>query len=209
MRPSPKRRWRQALLHLAAAASVLVWGATATLWLAHLLRDQFYLSVIYDPVVLGDDLTFWVGGETDATPYAGYSWSLDRPRPFVDGPELGTPAHAAWDKQIHRHDWSIDFADFYVYRWALVWQPAGKSVFKSDEYGAEVPFWFVCAATTPLPLWWLRRRVRGRRRLAEGLCAGCGYDLRASSDRCPECGRPAAAGDGEQALSEEPRHGVS
>jgi hypothetical protein len=47
---------------------------------------------------------------------------------------------------------------------------------------------FVFAA---LPAMWLRgvlrRRVRSAR-LAAGQCGGCGYDLRASSGTCPECG---------------------
>jgi hypothetical protein len=56
-----------------------------------------------------------------------------------------------------------------------------------------VPFWWIVVGMSILPLTWTIRRLRFRRRKQRGLCPTCGYDLRATPDRCPECGTPAAA----------------
>lgn len=55
-----------------------------------------------------------------------------------------------------------------------------------------VPHWFIAAALCLVPLEDLRRswlRRRQARITAALACERCGYDLRATPDRCPECGR--------------------
>ena len=51
-----------------------------------------------------------------------------------------------------------------------------------------IPYWLPTALTTLPLLLSALLRLRDRRRVSAGLCRGCGYDLRATPDRCPECG---------------------
>jgi hypothetical protein len=55
-----------------------------------------------------------------------------------------------------------------------------------------VPHWSVVLVLLPLPLAWAAAFRRRRYRNRHTLCPACGYDLRASPDRCPECGTLAA-----------------
>jgi hypothetical protein len=55
----------------------------------------------------------------------------------------------------------------------------------------QAPFWAVVTLAAVLPGAWVARQVqfgRRRRRAREGCCLGCGYDLRQTPQRCPECG---------------------
>lgn len=63
------------------------------------------------------------------------------------------------------------------------------------EWVAAVPYWSLTALAAVLPGNRLIRQMRDyrqRRRARHGLCRRCGYDLRATPNRCPECGAAAA-----------------
>jgi hypothetical protein len=70
-----------------------------------------------------------------------------------------------------------------------------KTEYPNDRvfYSVYVPHWLAALAFALLPTVWCVRVVRPRRRLMRGCCVRCGYDLRATPTRCPECGTAAGA----------------
>jgi hypothetical protein len=67
--------------------------------------------------------------------------------------------------------------------------PAGSTV---DLRWAFAPYWSIILPAAIAPAARAARRFRRRRAIRPGLCPMCGYDLRATPDRCPECGTNAA-----------------
>lgn len=59
-------------------------------------------------------------------------------------------------------------------------------------WGFGVRYSIILIGSLSMPLWWWfvqRGRWERQRRIREGLCRGCGYDVRMSPIHCPECGR--------------------
>jgi len=89
-------------------------------------------------------------------------------------------------------------AGFYYLRWAR------KSPEDYDFAMVIVPIWALAAITGFLPALMLYRRLKKRRRISAGKCPVCGYDLRATPQRCPECGTLTEMGSKRPSDEEEP-----
>ena len=64
-------------------------------------------------------------------------------------------------------------------------------LFANDKAGFQIiiPFWMPALVCMSALLWGYLPLHRRRKRKKLGLCVKCGYDLRGSSERCPECGQ--------------------
>ena len=77
-----------------------------------------------------------------------------------------------------------------MYAQVEVWKPQISRQADGGQWHVFVPLWPLAIGTAVLPTVWAIRR---RKSPVAGKCPNCGYDLRATPARCPECGTVPAA----------------
>ena len=108
-----------------------------------------------------------------------FSWTVMR----YDIPHY-TPA---WAGRLH---WNFSLPRFTSRRdpRTNLWEVQGVTLVQRS---AVLPFWILGVLFAALPVARAAKPLRAARRARRGLCRQCGYDLRESPGRCPECGAPA------------------
>ena len=194
--------WRWALLTLLLLAPL----ACAAGWVrSHLVQDVILISHDAGGVAPAFSRYYYLRSDAGVVAleleHTNLSWGL-----LGGSPKTRPAARPAWEVYFNRglkvhnnygdarhRGWGVPIG----YRFALVYPPgfASGPLTQADAVGWNrswwAPYWLVTLAAALPAMLLTRRLVRGarmQRRRARGQCAACAYDLRASSDRCPECG---------------------
>jgi hypothetical protein len=211
------KRFRRWLFNGVAALSLPLCVASAFLWVRSLyhcdcvcyrLRTEINYSVPPIPkhlflistgphvidVSLGPSCGRW--GTYSHVPYSGFTLSSDSREPT-----LGLPAETEVLPGT-----GATIGSLFFNTWANHWQPAihafagfgwessndrvvaNHLAAKASSMRVSIPMWFLVAMFAILPFNGIRKMLRALSRSQHGLCTYCGYDLRATPDRCPECG---------------------
>lgn len=200
---------KRRLFNLAAAMSLVLCIATATLWVrSAIVADQWVWRNASDSrssFSLKSDrggVAAWQRRESIRIPSApDFEWTRHAPRGYLEAISNGRFRRVGSKWQLLGFGFlgNVEISSFILVT-------SGSAVF--------VPYWAPVLITALAPLLCLcsragRRRIMARRR--ERRCLSCGYDIRAIPDRCPECGAGGRAHGSESGMMAprlQPRHAL-
>lgn len=205
----PMRRFARHLLTICAALSLLLCVAVCVLWargrsgsdMAAWRYDRYLPdgSAASNQVYLTSDQRLWLNVNWGQVgPYNGQLvWGY-----YINADQSGgrprlTFRHAPYDPVNTFLGLRVN-RDAGTSGWGpLRWQTGSRSRPKDGDdhrsIGIGVSHWLAALLLLVAPMLWLNRFCKARRARRLGLCPACGYDLRASPQRCPECGLAASA----------------
>jgi hypothetical protein len=200
---------RRRLLNLVTAGSLLLCAVVCVLWVrsdSHavasdvLVEEDFRIHFVArggstsSQLQLGLNSTqgtlLWTGfrgaaGPADDAWHAEPGWGTHYERATANVLRYGQTAPPRW----WRRQLSLRIDDAAIEYFP---GPDGK-LFYSRGTGAylRTPYWLPIGILLIIPAASLWARVRSRWSRDTGHCPACGYDLRATPDKCPECGAAA------------------
>jgi hypothetical protein len=170
---------RRRLFNLAAAVSLVLCAATVALWArSHVAGDSFERN---SDTALGAS-TNWFVQDRGRLIWSRSFWPRQRGNIYATWTSL-TPEGPIWEHHRDR-DAATSIIDHGSFGFHIQF---GTDFAGSNQWHeVMVPNWFVAMCFAIVPL--IAVELWRRRRLKSGLCVRCGYDLRATPERCPECG---------------------
>jgi hypothetical protein len=186
------RAVRRTLLHAFTAVLLLLFTATITLWIrSYFVSDQLSRDATNDHGVWSWSFVHAGCGQLllvrhsidNGHPAIAAQWNWKTTAASPAWPTIASAGGSnltGWEHVGFSHQWRKD---------KLVYGLRDKCDW------VTLPLWSVAAVTALLctPGLITFARARGHRnRQRAGACRICGYDLRATPDRCPECGTASA-----------------
>jgi hypothetical protein len=192
---------KRRLFRIVAGASLALWVAVVSVWAAggwkDNLRRTHFVPLLHRWEYMTDGAvrpfgwrSIWVAVlHSASTPIVGPAWSPNGE---------STPELDAWLSQYRPYH-RVECLGFLVeYGPELGGVMGGPAEVYGSRIDLTAPYWGLAILLLILPIaaWaeqplarrWLQRRNR-LRLVEQGLvCGKCGYDLRATPERCPECG---------------------
>jgi hypothetical protein len=192
---------RRRLFKLAAAVSLVLCVATVALWVTsywfNFTAVKGTVTGHAGPVPVNDwyskqlslgwgsiDLmsTATINDDPASSRYQGLHFYRTRIRPNDPKPQIGYGGEnwlgfAIWESTGAKFNGSVQLKSF-----------------AQRHTTVNLPFWFPLIVSAVLPAVWARTHLQRRKLAQMGCCKVCGYDLRATPERCPECGAAGVSG---------------